>query len=199
PRSGNTWMRVLIERITQQRSGSIYGKEEVFTRAKDGIVIKTHSGQAFQYNRVILLVRNPYDAIVSYFHWKKDFSSREMPTWEEHVEKSVQQWKKFHLYWFKVSYPKCILRYEEIKENPQENLRKVTQFLGFDYSMEAIHDAVESATLEKLRADKEAGDSGRRFFRKGKSNDGINFFSAEQRNYLKQELEQVASSLGYQL
>lgn len=62
PRSGNTWVRFLLENATGQPCGSLY-RDRVMPRGEDGIAIKTHELDSSRYARAIHLVRNPFDAI----------------------------------------------------------------------------------------------------------------------------------------
>ncbi|MEA5596130.1 hypothetical protein [Rivularia sp. UHCC 0363] len=71
PRSGNTWFRFLIEESTGVKTGSIYD-DRVMTRGLEGIVIKTttHQLDSSRYTKAIHIIRNPFDAIESYYSWK---------------------------------------------------------------------------------------------------------------------------------
>ncbi len=198
PRSGNTWTRVLIENLTGELSGSIY-KDRVFTRESEGVVIKTHARDSFKYNKAIVISRKPYDAIESYYHWRRDFSNNQGLDWAIHVKEAVQQWKNFHQHWLNINYAKHIVLYENLLEHPQENLSKMAKFLERQHSEQEIATAIEAATIDKLRKNEEAGKSGTRFFRKGKKNEGATHFSPEQITLVKTQLGPIAQQLGYNL
>ena len=53
--------------VTKKNSGSIY-RDRVMPRGDDGVVIKTHALDAHRYTRAVHIVRNPFDAIASYYH-----------------------------------------------------------------------------------------------------------------------------------
>ena len=67
PRSGNTWLRLLIEEVTGQKSGTIYGGNEIIKRGTEGVVIKTHGWDVYKYTHAVHLIRNPFDVCVSYY------------------------------------------------------------------------------------------------------------------------------------
>ena len=86
PRSGNSMLRGLLERVTGVVTGSDTRPDRVLSRSLlrkglrgEGVVdwrawvVKTHWPERYGYrhfhaHRVILLVRNPFDAINSYFN-----------------------------------------------------------------------------------------------------------------------------------
>lgn len=70
PRSGNTWLRFMIEEATGKQSGSLYN-DKVLPRGGEGIVIKTHELDSYRYTHAIHLVRNPFCAIESHFYYIK--------------------------------------------------------------------------------------------------------------------------------
>ncbi|KAI0236542.1 hypothetical protein LSAT2_012910 [Lamellibrachia satsuma] len=79
PGSGNTWLRHLIQKATGIYTGSVYhdvalekagflGESVIDSRV---IVIKTHRDvELLKYDRAILIIRDPYDAIVSEYNWR---------------------------------------------------------------------------------------------------------------------------------
>jgi hypothetical protein len=98
PRSGNTWLRYLIELATGATSGSVYD-DRILPRGREGIVIKTHQCNRSEFDRAIHLVRNPFDAIESYFHWKRDVQGDKAVDWEEHVRAAILEWREHTLHW----------------------------------------------------------------------------------------------------
>ena len=99
PRSGNTWLSKLVEELSGRRTGSIHPDNAVFQRPVGGIIIKTHKRDAFRYNRFIHLVRNPFDAIASYYGFVHVFYSDKAEDWETHVRKQCAKWKDDETLW----------------------------------------------------------------------------------------------------
>jgi hypothetical protein len=84
PRSGNTWVRSLIERSTSYSTSSVYcDKQLISLRAEcdrsNIFLIKTHDtkpyavirGKKRYYDQFIFLVRNPFDSFLSYYEFTK--------------------------------------------------------------------------------------------------------------------------------
>ena len=110
PRSGNTWLRALVEEATGESTGSIY-QDRVIPRSSEGVVIKTHALDAYRYTRALHIIRNPFDSIESYFRWKQEIDKREVD-WSEHVQTSIKDWKQHTKYWKSVNIPVLLVRYE---------------------------------------------------------------------------------------
>ncbi|KAJ8044701.1 WSC domain-containing protein 2 [Holothuria leucospilota] len=80
PGSGNTWLRYLIEKMTGIYTGSIYNDKSLRKggflgeteppRSGRVVVVKMHNIQRWvnELDGIILLVRNPYNAIVADFN-----------------------------------------------------------------------------------------------------------------------------------
>ena len=130
PRSGNSLLRSLMERMTGIVTGSDTRPDRTLSKelasahnmVGEGLisadrvhVIKTHfperrGWKVVQPNRVILLTRNPFDAIDSYFnmaltntHTKTLADSvyeQYCDLFEGMAKSEIQTWKEFHEYWF---------------------------------------------------------------------------------------------------
>lgn len=194
PRSGNTWLRYLIEEATGKKSGSVY-QDRILKRSDHGVVIKTHELDSDCYQSTIHLVRNPFDAIESYFYWKKDIARDEEVTWNEHFEKSVLEWRAHTEHWLQANCPSYRVRYEDLHHNPVDQLRLILMWLGYKLSPEKLVLAVEESQLSKLR-EKEP-ELGLKFFRRGKIGKGIEHFTDEQRCFLIDKLGDLLSEFNY--
>jgi hypothetical protein len=97
-------------------------------------------------NRVILLVRNPYDAIDSYWNLcctNTHTSSLHESVYEKYAAKfeamarhEITIWCQFHYYWFDVcakeGIPLLVVRYEDLVLNVEREMQKVLDFLHQD-------------------------------------------------------------------
>lgn len=186
PRSGNTLLRTLLEKITSTVTGSdtrpdrtlskslaldhdLVGEglvgptNQARTKSKSSLhlqnlyqnaydphvhIVKTHfperkGWKPVKGNRVLLLVRNPYDAIDSY--WNLCTTNTHTRTLEESVytkysEKfeglarhEIQIWCEFHYYWIdiceKEGVPLMIVRYEDLVLDIEREMMRVMKFL----------------------------------------------------------------------
>lgn len=117
---------------------------------------KSHHLPRPEYRRVIYLVRDGRDAMVSYFHYLSALDGSEpdflkMVTtgeglfpcrWHEHVE----AWRKnpYHSEVISVSY-------ESLKRDTVEQLRRVCQFAGFERSDQFLKSLADSCSFEAMR------------------------------------------------
>ncbi|KAL7430465.1 hypothetical protein ACHAXH_002018 [Discostella pseudostelligera] len=179
PRSGNTLLRTLLERITSVVTGSDTRPDRTLSRilaldhdlVGEGLVggvpikhpsssrnqdafdplvqiVKTHFPERSGWkpltgNRVLLLIRNPYDAIDSY--WNLCCTNTHTRTLDESVyvqyaqkfdelaRHEIQIWCDFHYYWMdiceKENVPILIVRYEDLVLDTEAELRRMLRFV----------------------------------------------------------------------
>ena len=145
PRSGNSYLRSLLERQTGVITGSDNRTNRTLSASLlesgflgEGVVdesvwiVKSHFPERLGYlkfpsHRVILLVRNPFDAILSYFHmaFTNTHNQRLSPAafaslqhiWHDFIEKELHVWCSFYSYWLahfeRHHVPVLITRYED--------------------------------------------------------------------------------------
>ena len=196
PRSGNTWMRALIERATGEQTGSVYGEgDKVMQRDEDGIVIKTHQRDAWRYGRVIHLVRNPFDAVESLYHFYQ--RSGDTLSWDDHVQKWGRKWGVNTRYWLNVDTPTLRFRYEDLYHNPENTLKRVLDWLEVKTPDVAVTNAVEACRLERLK--KKAPEQGKHYFRRGGIGKSLSEYSEKQIQYLHDVNKDLFDQFGYRL
>jgi hypothetical protein len=178
---------------TGMPSGSIY-RDRILPRGREGVVIKTHALDAHPYTHAVHLVRNPFDAICSYFHWKRDVDDQDV-SWDEHVAQAVQEWRAHTEYWRAVKKPVFRLRYEDLLRDSPTELARVLSWLELDVTADGISRAVASARLENMRA--RAPKLGDKFFRQGRSGTGAGQFTSAQRRAAAVSLHHLLRELDY--
>ncbi|ELU11434.1 hypothetical protein CAPTEDRAFT_193836 [Capitella teleta] len=153
PGSGNTWTRHLIELSTGFYTGSIY-KDKVLKVSFPGegeqsgsvITVKTHwpwvtkKLDRVEYERVVLIIRTPLDAMKAEFKRTSKRShvgqvqSINETVWEEFVERETPKYQRFHDFWFDISEKKSldlfVLFYDDLRENSAQALINLAHFLG---------------------------------------------------------------------
>jgi hypothetical protein len=188
PRSGNTWARFLLgnliyqdEPVTflniEERIPEIYFNSDHRMRALPRPrILKSHECFQPHYPRVIYIVRDPRDVAVSFYHHNvkagniaddypvdefiprfiaAEFDSR-WGTWAEHVQSWIMLRGKNPEF--------LLLRYEEMKAQPERELGRVTGFLArssfrhIDSSPKMLERAVQLSSPERMRKlEKEQG------------------------------------------
>jgi len=118
--------------------------DNVITTHTNTITITTGIGwKPYNCNRVILLVRNPFDAIDSHFNMaltrthNRSLDETEYvrlkDRWEEFVLAEMDVWCRFHRYWIlkaiKSKVPLLVLRFEDVVRDKTLNLRRTLGFL----------------------------------------------------------------------
>jgi hypothetical protein len=105
--------------------------------------VKTHwperlGNQQFEAQRLILLVRNPFDAIDSYWNMNATKSHTKSVTdavytqykdkWEGLAKNEIRVWLRFYEFWMQASVPVLIVRFEDLVENAAQELHRILQF-----------------------------------------------------------------------
>jgi aryl sulfotransferase len=117
-----------------------------------------------------------------------------MGTWARHVCSWVDQRE----------IPVLLLRYEDLLAQPEEHFGRLAGFLDLPTEPEWIHQAAANSRFEKLRAkEQEEGgfherpDGCERFFRSGRSGEGVEQLSADQLAQLEVSFSSCLKRFGY--
>jgi len=211
PRSGNSLLRTLLERTTGIVTGSDTRPDRAMSRdlaelhnlVGEGVtlstatpIVKSHWPErrgcaVYESKRVVLLVRNPFDAIDSYFNMNATKSHTETLTdqvyerfqdkFQALVRNEMDIWLRFHEHWLRSSpVPVTVVRFEDLIRDPKASLVRILEFcLGqpklSDFWMQRI-DHVTSTSVDKLgsyqpRAASKGADSIGKSLAKGRYSD----------------------------
>jgi len=173
PRSGNTWTRFLIANLLHSDRPVTFANIEslipdatvVSSRAIKQVprprVIKSHEYFDPRYPKVIYLVRDPRDVALSLYHSRRKYrsiddsyplerfvSERFLPgdldiSWSEHVGSWLAT---------RMNHPGFLLvRYEDLRQDPVRELRRMAIFLGVTADAHVLTQAVERSAAQRLR------------------------------------------------
>jgi hypothetical protein len=175
PRSGNTWTRFLVCSLIdtthpisfaelESRIPEIYfvpdRKLRRFPRPR---VIKSHECFDPRYPKIIYIVRDPRDVLISYYEYQlkrrvlsDDCSLDEfLPKFmESAIEPKIGSWRDHVASWIGTRGGQknfLLLRYEEMLENTQAEATKIAVFLGLDSNPNRIARAVELSSADRMR------------------------------------------------
>lgn len=178
PRSGNTWTRFLIGNFVYQdepvtftnvesRIPEIYlSPDRVLRRLPRPRMLKSHECFDPRYKRIIYIVRDPRDVVISYYHYavKINWIEPEYPiarfvprlidgefdvrggwaaSWSDHVMSWVCLRSASDGFLF--------LRYEDMIQDAERELGKVARFLKFPPTPERIARAVQLSSADHMR------------------------------------------------
>ena len=189
PKSGHTWMQSLIANMKygldpriaddqliqdlipdlhQGRWHKRYGKSMCF---------KSHMLLRKDFKRVIYLIRDGRDVMVSYYEFRRawgyngsfiDLITDEHPqyaTWSRHVEAWLDNPHRAHILY---------VRYENMLNEPVGTLREIRDFLGLDASEEELEAAAFRSSFKNMRAKEDKVSrpnkdwpAGKKFMRRG--------------------------------
>eukprot|EP00057_Strongylocentrotus_purpuratus_P032628 XP_788295.3 PREDICTED: WSC domain-containing protein 2 [Strongylocentrotus purpuratus] len=165
PRSGNTWTRQLIEKATGIYTGSVYWTTErlmeiskkvfpggnVDYKGKSTICVKTHMsefGHVGQFEGAIMLIRNPYRAIVAEVFRRQLFVSNNSPEeaikffkskdWDVFVNTAIANWKLMNIRWIQMQRRLLPVAYEELEAETVRKLTDIVVFLNRTVELERI-------------------------------------------------------------
>jgi len=173
PRSGNTWTRFLIANLMHPERPVTFANIETvipdatalssrkLKRVPRPRLIKTHEYFEPRYRRVIYLVRDPRDVVLSLYNFRRKYRSvddsypieryvaeRFLPgdldvSWGEHVGSWLGT---------RMNQPGFLLvRYEDLLQDPPRELYRLASFLGIAASTETLSQAIERSSANRLR------------------------------------------------
>lgn len=174
PKSGNTWTRFLlanlrfpdqpatwanIDRLIPDPTGTT---KKDFDRMPRPRIIKSHECFDPRYPRVVYIVRDPRNVVVSQYHYHRKIRKIED---DSPIEKFVTRflagetcphgsWGQNISTWLFTSEgdPRfLLLRYEDMVADPARELAKVVAFLNMSVSPEQIAQAVERSSADRMR------------------------------------------------
>ena len=193
PRSGSTWLRHMLEQVTGRPSGSIYN-EGFLPAGREGIVVKTHRPMSDGFSRAVHLVRDPFDAISSHFHFMREHRGQEVD-WVEFAPQQGRRWTRHANFWIGCDLERLLVRYEDMRAEPAAEVSRVVQWLGFDISEGDVRTVADASTTTRMRALYPR--AGSTFFREGLVGTGIDDFHEEQVARLLERAAPAMRQLGY--
>ena len=174
PKSGNTWTRFLIANLVHPECSADFGNindlipdpEGTSKRRLDRMprprIIKSHSCFEPRYRRVIYIVRDPRDVVVSQYHYKRKcmviddgYPLEKFVT--RFLEGDVCQhgsWGENVTSWLVTRHEHpafLLLHYEDLVSDTVRELSKVASFLGIADTPELLGQAVERSSANQMR------------------------------------------------
>lgn len=200
PKCGRTWLRVMLGHAMADAAGVKVGNPMRFTKAEavaPGLprILATHddspqskradavlrSKRAYSGAKVVFLVRDPRDVIVSlYFHVTRRRGRHYEGTLSDFVRDrngSLASLLAFYDAWVaQDDIPVLLVRYEAMQEDPGRELQLVLDFVGVRGLAEgAVARAVEQASFERLQRAEREGTANTKALRTSKADDPESF------------------------
>jgi hypothetical protein len=176
PRSGNTWTRFLIANLVFPSESVTFTNIErlipdtssqsnrALKRTPRPRIIKSHTYFDPRYPRVLYIVRDPRDLVLSYYNFQRKYRqiaddyplanyiddfvngrliSADWGSWGENVASWVyaRQNKSGFL----------LVRYEDMQRDTEKELQRISTFLGLEPTPERLQQAIEASSPERMR------------------------------------------------
>ncbi len=176
PRSGNTWTRFLIANLVFPSENVAFTNIErlipdtssqsnrALKRTPRPRIIKSHTYFDPRYQRVLYIVRDPRDLVLSYYNFQRrnrqiaddypladyvdDFVNGRLisagwGSWGENVASWVHTRQNRSGF--------LLVRYEDMKSDTEQELRRIAAFLGLQPAPERLKLAIEASSPERMR------------------------------------------------
>lgn len=200
--------------IEHQKPGSDKTNLELNHTLPKPRISKTHFGYPYLKNavekgqgKILVVMRNPKDAIVSYYNHYQNGHMAFTGSFSEFFElvkvKNINRGDVFDWYrawWGARDHPNVmVVMFEDMVKKPFESVKKISSFIGRNLSDEVIERIVEAtsfktmskeATFDKVYKDSEK--LSKAYYRKGEAGDWKNWFDGEQNKWLDTKCEELA-------
>lgn len=173
PKTGRTWLIHMINQMKDQSNHSLMNKDHFIFNEHDNSEIIIENGirnnpldvfrftSRFRYKRakVIFLVRDPRDVVVSHFHQvtKRAKNPFVFNSISDFVQDKVLGFKRIiHFYnlWYNNKHlPQdfLLIKYENLLENGVEELNKINDYLNLNISLQLVEKIYINSSAEKMR------------------------------------------------
>lgn len=174
PKSGNTWTRFLVANLLHQHEpvtfanienivpDNVKNTRKQLSRIPRPRIVKSHEYFDCRYKKVIYIVRDPRDIVVSYYHYhlKTRVIEDGFPL-DQYVARFLRgevdayaSWNENVVSWLATrggSDKFLFLRYEDMMQDPVAELRKIAAFLGLERTEGEVAQAVERSSADRMR------------------------------------------------
>jgi hypothetical protein len=173
PRSGNTWTRFLIANLMHSETPVTFANIEhvipdstaLSSRAMKRIprprLVKSHEYFDPRYSKVIYLVRDPRDVVISLYNFRRKYRSIDdsYPIDRYVTERFIKgdrdvSWGEHVGSWLATrgKHPGFLLvRYEDLRQKTSDELCRIAGFLGIHATPDRVALAVQRSDVDRLR------------------------------------------------
>lgn len=175
------------------------------------VFVKTHrypeEFRSVPVRAVVLLTRDPRDAVHSYYRWRQGFSeSGEHGTFEEFLRRPassgrppVLDWAEFTRQWADQALP---LRFEDVKHDPVRAMGGLLAGLEIECDRARLSAAADRSSFEAMRAheDRRAPGPGARIMRRGQVGEWREWYTPRLAAFFETaEVRRLATRFGYEV
>jgi len=231
PKTGRTWLMYMINQIKEQGNHRLKKEKYFIFKEHDNSEIILEDGtrnnpldvfkftSRFRYRRgkVIFLVRDPRDVIVSHFHQvtKRAKNPFIFNSISEFVKDDILGFKRiihfYNLWYYQQQKPTdfLLIKYEDLLENGVQTLSEITSFLNISITTNNLQEIYHQSSSDKMRK-KEKANQLEGFNDFGKSRDQLKVrnariggykseLSEEDILYCNKEMKNLNTYFGYKI
>jgi len=154
PRSGRTWLRVLLDRLNLRLA---YTHDDSGHQKRRSLADLETDKSAFAGHKVIHLIRDPRDVAVSgYFmaSQRRDVFSGTLSEFLRDDRHGLRKILHFNHAWYASRHLPAdflLVRYERMQQNPFAVLKRILSFTGRQVTDEALRDAIDFCRFENMQ------------------------------------------------
>jgi len=174
PKSGNTWCRFLVGNLLSNDMGVSFANVEaripdIYRHSNNYLlkiprprVLKSHEYFIPDYRKVIYVIRDPRAVAVSYYHYLQDYTGNHsvgdltsfVDAFLDGKLDSYGAWGQHVGSWYwEISNNKhvLLLKYEDILNDAEQELRKLATFLGVNVANEKITKVIQTSSFDQMQ------------------------------------------------
>jgi hypothetical protein len=175
PKSGNTWVRLLLANLLSPTEPADFAainrlvpdpaaqNKRLFDRMPRPRVIKSHFCFDPRYPKVIYIVRDPRDVVISEYHYqRKTRRISDDYTLEEYVPRFLSgktwpengSWAQHVATWVTARDGDpgfLLIRYETLLASTTQELARMASFLGISVTSQRLFEVVERSSADRMR------------------------------------------------
>ena len=176
-RSGSTWSRFLVGNLLNPNDPVTFGNIErrvppIYLWSDRALrslprIFKSHESFDPRYPRVLYIVRDPRDVVVSFYYYilkmriipdgypMDDFVARFLKADVVPYANRVGSWEDHVLSWLRLRQGRpsfCLARYEDLQADPAAEVAKWAPFFGVQPTPEVIENAVNLSSASKMQS-----------------------------------------------
>ena len=173
PKSGVTWLSFILANIIQQKSepnfdvnffnytqvvADIHYSRHInlHTNKLPYRIIKSHANYNPFYNHVVVLIRNPFNVMTSYYSFLTSLKIVNM-SFEDfirHKNYGVNNWILHTESWLKKNrggHRLYLIRYEDLKKDTLQTVSQLIEMLGWNIDSEIIKKAIVLSSFDEMK------------------------------------------------
>lgn len=225
PKSGNNFLLFLVAVLLYRKKMDWATKGEMIQNVSSEPIedlpsphlVWSHDNYDPSYPKVIYLVRDPRDVVISYYHHFQKYygDSRDFDEFfEEFMDGNIAPgiWGTNIESWLdnqeKVENGFLLIKYENLLQDTTKEAHRIISFLNLDRTEQEINEAVNWASFDNMKALEQKQQSHLNgnsplvnktmpFIREGKANKWKSVLNKEQQQQINQTFDKTLTRLGY--